>query len=74
MKRRPATSCCRSEAKRTVILPCAEGTLHRAKPCFILHAPQVRFISKTKKMPLYSQRNIINRKGQKTKNLKNHVK
>ena len=31
------------EAKRTVPL-CAEGTLHRAQPCFIFHAPQMRFI------------------------------
>lgn len=43
MKRRR----CRREAKRTVILPCAEGTLHRAKPCFIFRAPQVRFIEKS---------------------------
>ena len=36
------------EAKRTLTSPWAEGSLHRAKPCFIFHAPQVRFISKTK--------------------------
>ena len=34
------------EAKRTLVLPWAEGSLHRAKPCFIFHAPQVRFIEK----------------------------
>ena len=39
---------CKHEAKRTLTSSCAEGTLHRAKPCFIFHAPQVRFISKTK--------------------------
>ena len=31
MKRR----LCRREAKRTVTLTCAKGTLHRAKPCFM---------------------------------------
>ena len=36
------------EAKRTVTFPCAEGTLHRAKPSFIFHAPQVRFIEKSR--------------------------
>ena len=35
------------EAKRTLIFPCAEGALHRAKPCFVFHAPQVRFIEKS---------------------------
>ena len=43
MKRR----LCRREAKRTVTLTCAEGTLHGAKPYFIFHAPQVRFIEKS---------------------------
>ena len=43
MKRR----LCRREAKRTVTLTCAEGTLHGAKLCFIFHAPQVRFIEKS---------------------------
>ena len=43
MKRRR----CRHEAKRAVASPCAEGTLHRAKPCFIFHAPQARFIEKS---------------------------
>ena len=38
---------CKHEAKRTLTSPCAEGTLHRAKPCFILHAPKVRFIEKS---------------------------
>ena len=32
------------EAKRTSTSPWAEGSLHKAKPCFIFHAPQVRFI------------------------------
>ena len=32
--------------------PWAEGSLHRAKPCFIFHAPQVRFISKQKSTAL----------------------
>ena len=27
------------EAKRTIPFPCGEATLHRAKPCFIFHAP-----------------------------------
>ena len=35
------------EAKRTTASTCAEGTLHRAKPCIIFHAPQVRFIEKS---------------------------
>ena len=43
MKRR----LCRREAKRTETSPCAEGTLHGVKPCFIFHAPQVRFIEKS---------------------------
>ena len=42
MKHKPAACMkwqlrCR-EAKRAVNFPCAEGTLHRAKPCFIFHA------------------------------------
>ena len=37
----------RHEAKRTLPSPCAEGTLHRTKSCFIFHAPQVRFIEKS---------------------------
>ena len=48
MKRRR----CRREAKRTLTSPWAEGSLHRAKPCFIFHAPQVRFISKQKSTAL----------------------
>ena len=40
------------EAKRDVTFPCGEATLHWAKPCFILHAPQVRFISKQKSTAL----------------------
>ena len=36
------------EAKRTRSPPCGEAALHRAKPCFIFHAPQVHFISKNK--------------------------
>jgi hypothetical protein len=28
------------ETKRAVASTCAEGTLHRAKPCFIFHARQ----------------------------------
>jgi len=40
----------RYEAKRAVVtFPCAAGTLHGAKPCFIFHAPQARFISTNKK-------------------------
>ena len=43
------------EAKRTTASSCATGTLHRAKPCFIFHAPQVRFIEKsTAKAVLFS--------------------
>jgi len=44
MKRR----LCRREAKSTVTFPCAEGTLHGARLCFIFHAPQVRFIEKSR--------------------------
>ena len=43
---------CSHEAKRTLSSPCAEGTLHRAKPCFIFPAPQVRFISQKKSTAL----------------------
>ena len=35
------------EAKRTLTYPWAEGSLHRAKPYFIFHAPKVRFIEKS---------------------------
>ena len=35
------------EAKRTLSSPCGKSTLHRAKPCFIFHAPKVRFIEKS---------------------------
>ena len=42
----------RREAKRDVTFPCGEATLHWAKPCFIFHAPQVRFISKQKSTAL----------------------
>jgi len=34
------------EAKRTTASTCGEATLHRAKPCIIFHAPQVRFTQK----------------------------
>ena len=34
------------DAVRVFSSLCAEGTLHMAKPCFILHAPQARFIEK----------------------------
>ena len=36
----------RSNIKRSVLVypPCGEAALHRAKPCFIFHAPKVRFI------------------------------
>jgi len=44
MKHKPAARMKRQlrcrEAKRAVAFPCAEGTLHRAKPCFIFHARQ----------------------------------
>ena len=43
MKHKPAACMkrrCRHEAKHAVTFPCAEGTLHRAKPCFIFHAHQ----------------------------------
>ncbi len=32
------------EAKHTRVFPCAEGTLHEGKPCFIFHTPKVCFI------------------------------
>ena len=42
----------RREAKRTLTFLCGKATLHRAKPCFIFHASQVRFISKQKSTAL----------------------
>ena len=44
MKQKP---CGFREAKRTRTPPCAEGTLHKVKPCFIFHAQNVRFIEKS---------------------------
>ena len=44
MKRKPLACMkrrrCRHDAKRTLTSPWAEGSLHRAKPCFIFHARQ----------------------------------